>query len=161
MWEEDYNEFVRELGIMTSDVEHMVLDTSANEARYDIQMREWTKQKADFVKLLEKIKILVAINVFVMIGIFIIMICKYIDVLDVRVFRKLINDDTGIILCHNFVTLIINVPVVFILLINIASLLQMSTYILHNFSIYKQYKAYLYTSQFQKSTYIHQHVQTI
>jgi hypothetical protein len=54
---------------MTSDVEHMVLDTSANEARYDIQMREWTKQKGDLVKLLEKFKIPVAINVFVMIDI--------------------------------------------------------------------------------------------
>jgi hypothetical protein len=32
MWEENYDEFIRELGVVTIDIEHMVLDTSVNKA---------------------------------------------------------------------------------------------------------------------------------
>jgi hypothetical protein len=32
MWEENYDEFIRELEVVIIDIEHMVLDTSVNKA---------------------------------------------------------------------------------------------------------------------------------
>ena len=78
MWEEDYEELLRELGIVTqqSDVEHVVSDVRRNEAQYDVEMGEWKEHNSRLVKLVEQIKFLVAIIVFVMISVLIVMICK-------------------------------------------------------------------------------------
>ena len=78
MWEEEYEEFLCELGIVKqrSDVEHVVSDVRRNEARYDVEMGEWKEHNSRLVKLVEQIKFLVAIIVFVIIGVLIVIICK-------------------------------------------------------------------------------------
>jgi t-SNARE complex subunit (syntaxin) len=79
MWEEEYEEFLRDLGIVTQRnvVEHVVSDVRRNEAQFDVEKGEWKKHNARLIKLAEKIKFLVAINVFVMTVVVIVMICIF------------------------------------------------------------------------------------
>ena len=78
MWEEDYEVYLRDTGVvgMQSDPEHEDNIPIASLAQFDNEIRKLKKQNSQIVALAEKIIFLLVINVVVMISILIVIMCK-------------------------------------------------------------------------------------